>query len=76
MITIDTYTSTWDDAVRQRTALRAGMHVRIHESADDREFDAFRHRVRESGLSVDCHVRWMPRARMNVYRLTRSHAHY
>lgn len=70
MIHIDYYTATWDDAVRQRTKLRAGMLCGVHQSCDARELDAFVRRLREKNYDLDW-VTWKPRLSMNVFKIIR-----
>ena len=74
MITIDAYTGTWNSALRP-VAPRAGSLVRIAEEADAREYYDFRNCCSRAGMETDfqaCFVRWLPRLRMNVYRIRRS----
>lgn len=71
-ITINDYTAKWDDAVRHRQTLRAGMRVRVHESSDGREYDAFCRRLADNGLALGAFVRWMPRAKLNVHVLEKA----
>lgn len=57
VITIDRYTSTWDDAIhsKSRNPVVEGMKIRfsIGSSPDGRELDAFRRRMHEEGLELE-----------------------
>lgn len=66
MLTIGSYTANFDDARTPRYSPRKGEHVRVSESADAREWDAFQRRLKENRLDLDF-VRWMPRLKMDVY---------
>ncbi len=64
---IDEYTGRWQKA-RRPTPPKLGATVRIHESADDRECDDFKRCLRSSCMDLEW-VGWMPRNRMNVYKI-------
>lgn len=72
MITINTYTGNWQSAVQSyHKTVRPGTMVRIHVSADGREYDDFHRALKEQGLEAEIHVRWMPRAKVDVYLITK-----
>ena len=70
MIIIDTYTASWDEAMRP-TAPRIGSVIRMHEQPDDREADAFQRCLQRAGLDLEfiCHH---PRLRMDAWRIVRA----
>lgn len=65
MITIDTYTAAWDDAMRP-LAPEVGEMVRVREPCDEREWFAFRSVLDSAGLTLDW-IDWKPRGRWNKY---------
>jgi hypothetical protein len=69
MITIDTYTA---NAQRYGRQARAGQYVQIHESCDDRERDDFKRGLSIAGLFIGKFVRYMPRKKMDVYKIERQ----
>lgn len=73
MITIDTYTANYCSARAAHLDLapRVGSMVRMPEEPDGREFDDFQRVLRAAGLDYEF-VRWMPRAKHNVYRVIRA----
>ena len=71
-LTIDLYTGDWQAARGPRlVAPRVGSHVRVHEQPDDREWDDFKRVLTRNELALEF-VRFMPRLRMNVYRVVRT----
>ena len=68
-ITIDTYTA---NAERKGRNARAGSHVRIHIEPDAREYDDFHRGLSASGLEAEEHVRFMPRLKCDIYRISRK----
>ena len=71
MITIDTYTATWDAAMRPSPPT-TGSYVRVHESPDGRELDGFQRTLRENGLEIGSWIRYHPNLRMDVFRIERQ----
>ncbi len=71
MITIDTYTATWDWGNNNKPKIRCGTTVAIAESADARELSNFEAHIHTIGLYLTEHVRWHSRSRKNVYRIGR-----
>jgi len=57
MITIHTYTSTWDAAMTVKPGIRAGTLVRIHQNPDAREVDSFRAHLKKIGMHDDEFIR-------------------
>ena len=72
MLEINHYTASFDDQIRPQVPLRAGQYVRIHDSADAREYDAFNRRLHENGLMIGKFVRWHPRLMMNVFKIEKD----
>lgn len=70
MIIISKYTAEFSAAMRP-TCPRVGQLVGFAESCDDRQVDDFNRLLRNNGLMADNLVRWMPRKKINVYRIER-----
>jgi len=70
MITINNYTGNWQVACHPATP-KVGSYVRIHESADAREYDDFKRLLKLNKLEAEAFVRWMPRLNMNVYKISK-----
>ena len=70
MITISGYTGAWQQAIMDKKTPRVGSHVRIAESPDGREYADFERHMALEGLDWEW-VRWMPRARLDVYRVVK-----
>jgi hypothetical protein len=71
MITINYYTGNYQSACRPQVP-RVGSYVRIHETADAREYDDFHNMLKREGLEAEDFVRWHPKIEMNVYRITKA----
>jgi hypothetical protein len=57
MITIHTYTATWDAAMAVKPIIRAGDLVKIHQNPDSREINSFRSHLAKIGMHDDEFVR-------------------
>jgi len=53
MITIHTYTATWDAAMQVKPNIKSGTFVRMHQNADVREFDSFYQHLKSIGKNFD-----------------------
>ena len=71
MLTIDHYTGNWQKALTPMpSAPKTGSLVRIHDSPDAREYDDFMRILRYDNKDTEF-VRWMPRLKMNVYKIVK-----
>jgi hypothetical protein len=70
MLTIDTYTASYDSAMRP-SAPRVGSLFRLSVSADAREYDGFRACLTRAGLDWE-YVRHMPRLNLDVCRVIKA----
>jgi hypothetical protein len=72
MLTINQYTGNWQYAlIPTPSAPKVGAMVRIHDSADAREYDDFCQIIKWEKKDIEF-VRWMPRLKMNVYRIVKA----
>jgi hypothetical protein len=71
MITVNNYTGNWQQACRPSIP-KVGSYVRIHESADAREYDDFKRHLKLNKLEAEEFIRWMPRLQMNVYKIDKK----
>ena len=69
MLTVDTYTATWDLAMRPSPP-RVNSLFRSPEYADAREWDGFRRTLKNNGLDF-IWERHLPRLQMDVYRIVK-----
>ena len=66
-ITINHYTGNWQKACNP-VSPAIGELVRIHDEADAREYDDFCRCLKSNKLDREFDS-WMPRLKMNVYRI-------
>ena len=73
MYRIDEYTGRWDEGScwGRPSGPRLGSTVRIYEGCDDRQYNGFCDALRRAGKTID-YIRWMPKARCNVYRIVKA----
>jgi hypothetical protein len=69
MITVDTQSQEWQAAMHP-TCPRVGSMFRA-DDGDGPGWSDFRRLLEKSGLAYEW-VRWMPRAKVNVYRITKG----
>ena len=66
------YTSEWDETTIPRAeAPRLGSLVAVPEDLDGREWNGFSRVMRQAGRDFEF-VRYMPRAKRNVFRIVRE----
>lgn len=71
MILIDNYTGNWQSACSPSVP-KIGTLFRVSEEPDAREWDDFRRVAINRGRDFQF-VRWMPRLKLNVYRIINAH---
>lgn len=70
MLTIDDYTTSWDQAMRP-SAPRVGTKFRLSETADAREYDGFRRALTAAGLDYE-YTKHLPRLNLDECKIIRG----
>ena len=72
MITIHSYTATWDAAMAVKPSIRAGTLVRIHQDPDAREINSFRAHLARIGMHDDEFVRTVGKYDVSIIKHGKS----
>jgi hypothetical protein len=69
MLTINEYTGTWNKALTPRRSIpKCGAYIRMPDESDAREYYEFKFLLNMAKKDIEF-VRWMPKKKMNVWKI-------